>query len=526
MKKYLFCDIDGTISTEENLINEEIKELINNSKDIEIVLATGRNSSYVRNLGLKVDAICSNGCEILYKNGDIEQISSLTIAQIQEIEKINKKFNFTYLLVTCEGNIIEETAEVIKTIINLSRMHRNNPETFFCAMNSYYYSIYLNSIKAKSPLEYIHAKNLSVNKIEIFTDMDKEELKQHYQTIKGVSVSSSHISYLEIVPENGNKVYAIEKYIPRDINNYKTYAIGDEVNDLNMLSHVDYSFAVANANPDVLKIANQVVASVDENGFKEALEIIRKEKELEGGRVGKIYRVDNKVVRPSNLWSTTVHDFLNFCIQEGVNFVPIPYELNDQREVVSFIEGDVFNDEFPENINVNELIVSAAELLRKFHDISEKYIEKLTGLEIWMLPPIAPVEVICHGDFAPYNTVVNKGKATAIIDFDTIHPGTHLWDIAYGVYRWSSIVDKDNFEKGLAEAKLFLDSYGADNHSRNNLIKVTIERLEALVEFMRKEAANGNEDFIRNIQDGHLNQYIEDINFLKNNEKRITNELR
>lgn len=56
-----------------------------------------------------------------------------------------------------------------------------------------------------------------------------------------------------------------------------------------------------------------------------------------------------------------------------------------------------------------------------------------------MLSAVNPIEVMCHGDFAPYNVVLNGSDAVGIIDFDTLHPGSRLSDVAYAVYRWAPL---------------------------------------------------------------------------------------
>ena len=47
----------------------------------------------------------------------------------------------------------------------------------------------------------------------------------------------------------------------------------------------------------------------------------------------------------------------------------------------------------------------------------------------------APVEVICHNDFATYNLVFDGENVVGVIDWDFASPGPRLWDIAYLAYR-------------------------------------------------------------------------------------------
>lgn len=245
--------------------------------------------------------------------------------------------------------------------------------------------------------------------------------------------------------------------------------------------------------------------------------------ELKGGRDGKVFKIANKVVRPANEWTKTVHDFLKFVKEEGADFVPIPYGIEGGNEIVSFIEGDVYNDPLPTFFSDDKTIISAAVLLSKFHEYSARYISKITDDCIWMLEPQYPIEVICHGDFAPYNTVFIKQQATAIIDFDTIHPGSRLWDVAYGVYRWIPFIDNDltKLDDNVRKIVLFLDTYNLELEARKSLIDVLIERLKSLVKYISLEALNGNKDFERNIKDGHLDKYLLDINYLKTNKQML-----
>jgi len=245
--------------------------------------------------------------------------------------------------------------------------------------------------------------------------------------------------------------------------------------------------------------------------------------ELAGGRRGKIFRKDERVIRPVHEWTATIHQFLAFLNHEGANFAPIPYEINDEWEEISFIPGKVYNGQLPKIFDQDSMIISAALLLLKYHEISKNFIPQLTGQEKWMLINHTPHEVICHGDFAPYNVVIHDEKAAAIIDFDTAHPGSRMWDVTYAVYRWVPLVNSENLSENIRKAKLFLDTYGVDKEGRQQFVLLLIQRLESLVNYMRSEARNGNEDFQKHIESGHVEQYLGDIQYLNKNEKEIIN---
>lgn len=243
---------------------------------------------------------------------------------------------------------------------------------------------------------------------------------------------------------------------------------------------------------------------------------------LSGGREGKIFKQADIIVRPANPWTRHVHGFLNYMVQKGFDCIPQPLgTTEDGREIVSFVAGVVYNDGLPEEILTDEVLVSVAKLLRRYHDIGAGYVERLTGSEPWMLPVRPPAEVMCHGDFAPYNITFVNGKVHGIIDFDTLHPGTRLWDIAYAAYRWVPFVSPtnpdhhDSLERQIGRLKLFADAYGMSTPERRLLPEMMIARIESLVSYMREQAAQGNEDVIRNIADGHMNLYLSDVAYIR-----------
>lgn len=249
---------------------------------------------------------------------------------------------------------------------------------------------------------------------------------------------------------------------------------------------------------------------------------------LQGGREDKIFKQEEMVIRPANEWTSYVQDFLAFMHENGFQNIPKPYGVNEAgMEMVSFVEGTVYNDSLPDEILTDEILSDVAKMLRNFHDIGERYIPKLTGQEIWMLPKRDPKEVMCHGDFAPYNITFADGCLHGIIDFDTLHPGPRIWDIAYAVYRWVPFVSPSNpdyrkdLEEQIRRCKLFADAYGLNDSQREQLPDMMYERINSLVTYMRNEAAKGNEDVQKNIVDGHLQLYIDDLQYIQCAKQKI-----
>ncbi len=70
-----------------------------------------------------------------------------------------------------------------------------------------------------------------------------------------------------------------------------------------------------------------------------------------------------------------------------------------------------------------------------------------------------------------------------------------------------------------ARARGFLDAYGCTPDQRSSTVATLVPRLEALVALMRTRAGDGDENFARHIEEGHLALYLRDIDYIRSNEQ-------
>lgn len=146
-----------------------------------------------------------------------------------------------------------------------------------------------------------------------------------------------------------------------------------------------------------------------------------------------IVRLGNTVHRPTNWWTPAVHDLLNYL--EKVNFPYSPRVLgfDDQgREVLSFIEGDSGKDGWF-SILSDEGLGNFAKLLRSYHDAVADY--RPPENAIWAYSPntLKPGEIMCHGDFGPWNIAWDGDKPVGILDWDFVLPAKPDYDIFYAL---------------------------------------------------------------------------------------------
>lgn len=254
--------------------------------------------------------------------------------------------------------------------------------------------------------------------------------------------------------------------------------------------------------------------------------------ELQGGREGLVHRSDDKVYRPSGFWSQSIHKLFAHLKSEQFDSAPESFGFDSNgNEILSYVSGDVYNYPLVGAISTTAALCSAAALLRQYHDATVSFVQSEQCSDLrWLLPTREPQEVICHGDYAPYNVALNGNTVVAIFDFDTAHPAPRIWDVAYAVYCWAPF--KTNPYDSLGDlteqsirAKQFCDCYGLSHEDRVQLVDAIISRVQALVDFMHDEAAKGNEAFIANIKGVHHLAYIADIDYLKRNKEQITDSL-
>lgn len=230
---------------------------------------------------------------------------------------------------------------------------------------------------------------------------------------------------------------------------------------------------------------------------------------------------ESTVTRPVAAWTPSVHAFLNYLLRKHFKGVPRVVSLSDDHEVLSLIEGHTYNYPLTGVIASDQVLRSAAKLQRRLHDASVSFIQQFAVSDMpWMLENDLPCEVMCHGDFAPYNVALTDGVVAGVFDFDTLHPGTRVWDLAYAVYCWAPFktnkVDRlGSLTQQALRAKSYCDAYELDTAGRLQLVDMMVRRLQYLVDFMRSSADAGNEDMQRCLAEGHMQSYLQDIDYLQ-----------
>jgi Phosphotransferase enzyme family. len=222
------------------------------------------------------------------------------------------------------------------------------------------------------------------------------------------------------------------------------------------------------------------------------------------GGINEVVRRGDRLYRPARLWSESVLQLLAHVRQNGFEGAPEPFGFDSGYEVLGWIEGEV-EDRSTVDLDYDSLR-PAARLLRRYHDATSGF--DPSGL-VWQFPAEQPVEVVLHGDAAPYNCVFRGDRPVAWIDFDTARPGPRLNDVAYGAYRFCLIREplREITAHDAARVLAFADAYGLSSEEKTRLPETMVERLRWLAALIHERAAAGDGAFAEHLADGHAELY-------------------
>ncbi|GAB4130463.1 MAG: aminoglycoside phosphotransferase family protein [Roseiflexaceae bacterium] len=226
-----------------------------------------------------------------------------------------------------------------------------------------------------------------------------------------------------------------------------------------------------------------------------------------------VWRVGNTIHRQAGPWTPQVQRLLAHLHAQGVVGVPEPLGIDATgREVLSYLPGEVGASPLIEAQRNELVLIQAATLLRRIHDATTTVAKQWNSG--WRAAVREPIEVICHGDFAPYNCVFIDNQLTGVFDFDFAHAGPRIWDLAYALYRFVPLADANHTEgfgtpaQQAQRLRLFCASYGL--HDRAQVVSTVIARIQFMIDMLLEGQARGDERCIANIAAGHLALYQHD----------------
>lgn len=227
----------------------------------------------------------------------------------------------------------------------------------------------------------------------------------------------------------------------------------------------------------------------------------------------RVVRLGDTVRRPAHPWTPAVHALLRHLEEAGFPYSPRVLGIDQEgREILTYLDGESGPQGWAKVVE-DAGLVTFARLLRDYHDAVAGF-RPPHGLS-WFTGEAAPRddEVICHGDFGPWNIVWRGAGPVGIIDWDYARPGNRLHDIAYALeyvapfrddaecLRWLRYPEPPNRRHRL---ELFAAAYGLT--STTGLIDAVIDVQQDGIEQVRRLADAGHQPQVQWVADGFLDE--------------------
>ncbi|MDO5555195.1 MAG: Cof-type HAD-IIB family hydrolase [Clostridia bacterium] len=278
MIRLVASDLDGTIIGSDNNIFENNLKAINdiNNKNIDFVICTGKTYPMMKKICSQFNAsygIFGNGNQIInLKTGKEIYKKLLTTSEINTCIEVAKAHNLHLHLYTNNEIITEE----------LKYMDLRN----YKLQQNKYYDTSLQITIVDNLYQYLQFNNPEVSKLIISSDNNLSNIKNEILDKQNLSITTikkrgeykdkvinKEYEYLDITPKNINKSTALNilrNYL--NVDNNEIMAVGDNLNDLDMVKNSGIGVAVANAYDELKQVAKYTtVNSVDNGGFAEAV---------------------------------------------------------------------------------------------------------------------------------------------------------------------------------------------------------------------------------------------------------------
>jgi hypothetical protein len=146
-----------------------------------------------------------------------------------------------------------------------------------------------------------------------------------------------------------------------------------------------------------------------------------------------VVRSGTTVARPTGWWTPTVHTLLRHLEACAFPYSPRVIESHQpNREVLTYIPGRSGKESWVRVVDLRGLERFAA-LLRRYHDAVRSF--RPPPGSTWAFTNAAPrdTDLICHGDFGPWNIVWRGLQPVGILDWDFAGPGPAPDDVAYAL---------------------------------------------------------------------------------------------
>ena len=257
------------------------------------------------------------------------------------------------------------------------------------------------------------------------------------------------------------------------------------------------------------------------------------EVELHGGNTSVVTRIGETVHRSTGRYTESVQGLLRHLEAVGFEGVPRVLDFDEKnREVLSYLHGHVpGNAPWPDYVWSEATLEEVGQWLKGYHRAVAEYQPGPQSRWWYGEGASAEDQLICHNDFAPYNTVFQAGRIVGVIDWDVAGPANPLWDLAFCAWSWVPLHNPKLTEVlgGPHEAfqssrlKILSDAYGHTDAA--SLVPLIVDRVIESRNGLILGAERGDPVMIQLVDAGHLADMEQTLKYLQVRRESLVREL-
>lgn len=286
MYKLIAIDIDGTLLNSNGEVTDRNKQAIQRvlEKNIDVILASGRMPKAILPIANEINSnkylISGNGASIYDIQKDkIIYNNYMNKRKVLEIIDICEKNSMFYNIYTNDSVLTKSLNYNILFYHNENKKRAEDKKININIINDMY--SYINNYNGEDFLKITICDsdkmifNRIINRLKNLRDIDILEIEHMSKKIIKHGTEEIEISYFytEITNQNVNKWSAIEELIKiLKITKEEVIAIGDNINDKQMIENAGMGIVTGNSSPAMKQIADYIVSTNDESGVAEAIE--------------------------------------------------------------------------------------------------------------------------------------------------------------------------------------------------------------------------------------------------------------
>lgn len=261
-------DLDGTLLLQNKHISKRTYDVLKkaNENGVHVVIATGRSFSALPESIFKIDGmryvVTSNGANIIdLKDNEVIYKNCIDAAQIPKI--INFLKGRPYILEVFTGG---------KAYMSKSDYDKFRSRTIDFRPIEY---VLQTRIPIADIFEFTSKNASAIENININFDSLSDKPKAYEELLKfdNITVTTSFDFNLEIGGNTTSKGDALNFLTQMlGLTSKNVLSIGDNPNDSSMLGFSKIAVAVENAHEDIIKLADHITSSNDEDGVAKAVE--------------------------------------------------------------------------------------------------------------------------------------------------------------------------------------------------------------------------------------------------------------